>query len=314
MESVSSAKKVGYLFFGNLGHALPKQFKTVLSNGASFSLGVPKIDDEVWEKWLGLEWESVTKANAVLEVEMPTSNPSILDGENKLLTDLVTHAWIALKLTGPFYVESVRFATGSNVDGKSGIRQTHKERCVSTQRPHIRNLSEADVSLWSSILDGLTFVYSKLREKQFIRFNRGLLCFQKGWAEDFADFRVPMFVRALEALVLPDQGDTRKQFSQRVAQWWPKEFASEDGRTALREIYDIRCNFDHLHGLQEAYPEAQMHRFYQAEAAAREAFQRVLLDRQQLERFASDESIRAYWNRPESQSTKPKQTSVLSAA
>lgn len=315
MGSVGSvAKKVSYVFFRNLGHRLPKAFKAEFPNGVSFSVEVPRVHDELWEKWIGLDWESVTDANAVLRVEMPTGSPSILDEENKHLSALCTHAWIALKLTGPFYIDAVRFATGSEVDGKLNIRQTHQERCVSAERSRIRDLSEADVSLWSSILDGLTFVYSKLPEKQFARLNRGLLRFQRGWDETLPDFRIPMFVRALEALILPDQGETKKQFSRRVARWWPREFASEDGCVALQQIYDIRCDFDHLHGLKEIYSESQMHRFYQAEATAREAFQSVLLDRQELEHFAADDAIKAYWKRLESTSTKQnKQTSVLSA-
>ncbi len=114
----------------------------------------------------------------------------------------------------------------------------------------------------------------------------------------YEDFRLPMFVRALEALVLPDKGETTKQFVQRAATWWPKEFGSKGVDTALREIYDMRCDFDHLHGLKDQYSQAQLQRAYQAEALARNALQSVILNPSEREHFVSDEKIRARWQRP----------------
>ncbi len=76
-------KKASFIFFKSLFHQLPKEFKVSFQDSLHFSVDVPKVEDPLWQQWIGLDWESVTKANAVLKAEMPTSTPDILDGENQ---------------------------------------------------------------------------------------------------------------------------------------------------------------------------------------------------------------------------------------
>jgi len=69
-----------------------------------------------------------------------------------------------------------------------------------------------------------------------------------------------------------------------------------DNISLLCEIYDMRCDFDHLHGLKEQYTKTQLLRWHQCEETARNAYKEILLSENELDTFAKDISITQYWN------------------
>ena len=92
---------------------------------------------------------------------------------------------------------------------------------------------------------------------QFTRLIRGLNTLFKGLKEETGQDRLHRFVRALEALILPKSGETRKNFVHRCQTF---ARAGDDTRTLLGEIYDMRSATEHLHPWDKAvqsYPPDQ---------------------------------------------------------
>lgn len=197
-----------------------------------------------------------------------------------------------MQLCGDFKIERANFFTGSKIRGEIKFREwTEYDNWYSLDN---KKLAVKDAEIWSELLKSLQTVYARLKNGEFKRFNRGLLNFQKGCKDLFIDFRLPYFVRSLEALVLPEKSMTEKQFKKRASKWWPKHF-NEDAVSALGEIYQMRCDFDHLHGIKDRYDKIHLLRARQCEETARNAYQTILLENKELENFSIDEKIRAYW-------------------
>ncbi len=285
--------KIGYLFFKNLYHKLPDRFSISLDENIIFSNEVINIEDKTWHEWLGLKWNDIKESNAMIRIEVPTNTPEVLDGENQKITELCEKVYIALQLTGDFRVEATNFFTGSRLIEEIRLRQwtTYKDWYCSEYAKRLKN---KDMEIWGQLVKKLRFFYTHLSKGNFIRFNRGLINFQKACSELWLDFRLPYFVRSLEALVLPDKGKTEKQFKKRAAKWWPKQFKG-DGVGILGQIYDIRCDCEHLHGLKKQYNKTQLLLGHQCEETARNAYREILLNDNELNNFCTDEYIKNYW-------------------
>lgn len=292
---VNTNFKVGYLFFNNLSYELPHSFNFASDANIDFSTEIIDIEDKIWREWLGLKWNDIKESNAMIRIEVPTNTPEVLDGENKELEELCNKAYIALQLSGDFKVTGTNFFTGSKINGKINLRQyIEYDHWYCSER--FKKMKKEDIEIWGKLLKRLIHCYSRVKTGQFIRFNRGLMNFQKGCSESYLDFRLPYFVRSLEALVLPDKGQTEKQFKKRILKWWPKSFKG-DAISILGEIYGMRCDFEHLHGVKEKYNEIQLLRGYQCEVVTRTAYKTILLNNAELENFSTDVDIRKYWNK-----------------
>lgn len=159
------------------------------------------------------------------------------------------------------------------------------------------------MSDWSKLFEKLKIVYFRLQQGDFFRFNRGLFNFQKGLQENYIDFRLPYFVRSLEALILPDKGETTKQFKDRTKKWYPKnKYPDENIMTTLSEIYAMRCDFEHLHGIKEIYSKDHKLLTCRCEEIVRNAYKTILFDNNELENFTNDININKYWNKTQTNS------------
>ena len=107
-------------------------------------------------------------------------------------------------------------------------------------------------------------------------------------------------MRAVEALVVPEQGKTKSQFKSRV------EALADVSHTTLADIYDLRSATEHMNDLKAAAPHLfeptealALRRVHQAHELARWLYRRILSQPETLPAlFASDESIRAFQGLP----------------
>ncbi len=137
----------------------------------------------------------------------------------------------------------------------------------------------------------------------FGRFSRGLHYLRKGLREQSGQDRLHQFVRALEALILPDQGATKRQFVHRCQQFAQRNSAAV---TALEQSYDMRCDAEHVHdwdrslqNLGSEKPEdVASWRVRQMEALASFAYDRILSTPALLQHFKDDVSLAAFWKLP----------------
>jgi hypothetical protein len=291
--------KLGYIFFKSLGETLDLKFSYDFQDNIKFKREVPLINEGKWHEWLGLQWQDIINSNAVLEARITTEHPEVLDGENENLTFRCRILWVSLMLTGPFYLDNAYFLTGSEINSELEIRQFFKfDRWFHPGDDFVREITDAGVKKWKNIFQQVDKIYEQ--KEDFLRLKRGLHCFLKGCSESQVNFRLPYFVRSLEALIMPDIGKTTKQFTKRVVRWWKDKnedkYFSEDTTKVLKDIYDIRCNFEHMHDLEKQLEEKQLLRSYQCEEIVRKAYQAILLSDSELEKFTSDTSIRKYWN------------------
>ncbi|HLG37911.1 MAG TPA: hypothetical protein VI338_07230, partial [Nitrososphaera sp.] len=93
-------------------------------------------------------------------------------------------------------------------------------------------------------------------KEDFKRLARGLNVLMDGLKQGLGQERIHQFVRSLEALILPDPGNTKKQFVCRC-QTFAK--ASPAAENILKNAFDMRSDTEHLHDWDRAlqsYPEA----------------------------------------------------------
>jgi hypothetical protein len=112
--------------------------------------------------------------------------------------------------------------------------------------------------------------------------------------------RLHQFARALEALLLPEIGNTRNQFAHRIDQTFTK--ANQDTREALLQIFDLRSHVEHVHLAIEALKGEQKDRINtanrrtrQVDVLARIALARVLENETLFEMFKTDAGIQDFW-------------------
>jgi len=286
--------KIGYLFFNEFHNNLPNGFSYELDENIIFTKEIINFEDKIWKEWLGLKWSKVKDSNVMIKFEIPTKTPEVLDGENNLISELISKVYIALQLVGNFKMEAANFFTGSRMGEEIAFREW-SEHGDWYSLNYFRKIEEKDMEFWSKLFKNICNFHSRL-PKEFLRFNRGFLCFQKGCRELWLDFRLPYFVKSLEALALPDISKTEKQFKKRIAKWFPKNFKGNP-EEILGEIYDLRSDCEHLHEIKEKYSQNSLLRAHQCEETARNAYRTILLDSNELESFTTDKKIKDYWNK-----------------
>lgn len=298
--------KLGYIFFNGLWESFDEDLSYRFDDNIILSRRYPDIDESIWRKWLGLKWDQVKKSNVIIEVRIPTNAPQVLDEENKAIEYECRKLWVSLMLTGSFQVKDAYFLTGGMEEGKVNIRQFFEfdtwvpstERCkMNSSNDFVEVMTDAHINRWSDLYRRLKHIYSE--KYQFRRLQTGVRCFLKACNERDIMFRFPYFVRALEALIKPDRSATTKQFVSRGGEFWGlckynKNFQG-DATTVLKEIYQIRCDFDHVHGTSPEWKERQFLRCYQSEELARAAYNEILLNQNILGQYINDDKITMLW-------------------
>ncbi|HEY1580489.1 MAG TPA: hypothetical protein VGF82_25790 [Terracidiphilus sp.] len=123
----------------------------------------------------------------------------------------------------------------------------------------------------------------------------------------YASDRLHGFVRALEALILPEAGKTEKQFISRCGLFAGPKSGETTVRNALQEAYKMRCDIEHVHDWDrslQVYPSAgredqALWRTRQMEALACGIYKGILLEPILQAEFCSDASLKAFWQKPE---------------
>jgi hypothetical protein len=112
--------------------------------------------------------------------------------------------------------------------------------------------------------------------------------------------RLHQFVKALEALIKPDIGNTRRQFAHRIDQTFT--VANAETRETLNQIFDLRSRIEHVHdpldvldGDHDARVATANRRTRQVDVLARFALTRVLEDDDLFGTFKTDAGVDAFW-------------------
>jgi hypothetical protein len=275
-----------------------------ISDGTWIMPSVPVPDLGIWKHWIGsIRLERLGKAKLVFFVEEPSDNPEILDTVHQRLDNDLCRLFYMLHLgTGIECTEGADLLCGSSEQGVPGIRQVSQMPTFHHSKGWRR---EPITQTWledALVLRG-GLVAMEADKTQFRRVIRGLNTLFNGLQETGQE-RLHQFVRSLEALILPDIGNTKNQFAHRCQTFTR---ADEDTRALLLDAFNMRSDTEHLHEWDRAvqgYPADEREdvcwqRTRQIEQLACDAYARVLRDGAIQEQFRTGTAIAAFWRLPD---------------
>lgn len=278
------------------------EFPSTLSDGTSVLESLPLgFDHQVhWAEWLGsLRIDRLQAANVVLFGSQHSAHPEILDQEHRQLDNHLTKVFYVLRLEVVLEYEGADMLLGSFADGESRIRQVSELPGFRPTRGSIPDSVTLE-SLEKAVtrVSSLESMESELPE--YRRVIRGLNTLMDGLRHEHGQDRIHQFVRSLEALILPDIGQTRKQFVHRC-QTFAK--AGAVAQKALEEAFEMRSDTEHMHDWDrslQAYPAADreniaLQRTRQTERLACSAYSRILDDAKLRQHFENEVSQSNFW-------------------
>lgn len=261
--------------------------------------GVPVRDLGIWKEWIGsIRMERLREANLVLFVEEASEDPEILDAVHNRLSNDLSLLFSLLHLRGGIECESADLLCGSSQQSAPDIRQMGQLPTFFQSKGYRRApITEEWLEDATALRAGAMAMAAGTA--QFRRIIRGLNTLLAGLKQTGQD-RLHQFVRSLEALILPDIGKTKNQFTHRCQTF---AAAGKDTRLVLQEAFDMRSDTEHLHEWDEAaqnYPANQRedvcwHRTRQIEQLACDAYSRLLRDAALRQHFRTDAAIAAFW-------------------
>lgn len=277
-----------------------------LSDGTGVMPGVPVPDLGIWKEWVGsirIE-QHLERANLVLFVEEPSDTPENFDAVHHRLRGDLSLLFHLVHLRRGIECESADLLCGSSEQGTPRIRQMSQQPTFFQSKGY-RRAAITKEWLEDALALRIGAVTMEVDKALFRRAIRGLNTLFKGLKETGQD-RLHQFVRSLEALILPDIGSTKRQFTHRCQTF---ARAGNDTQSLLQQAFDMRSDTEHLHPWDEAvqnYPLDQREdvcwqRTRQIEHLACDAYSRVLRDASLREHFRTDAAIAAFWKLPEDQ-------------
>jgi hypothetical protein len=278
-----------------------KGFPPQLSDGTWVLQKIPVDIDKGWKEWIGaLRYKEFKEANLVLICAQRSKNPEILDAHHKKLGNKLSLFFNTMHLDGVLGYQVSNLILGSYYDNRFEIRQMSKlpmfyrTKGYRASRLTVRRLEKA------------VFVRKSLQEidvvaDSFTRLIRGWNVLMDGLQSNAGQERIHQFVRALEALILPDIGKTKKQFVQRCQTFTT---ANPNNDLVLKEAFDLRSMSEHLNDWKLAlalYAENQREdlallRTRQMEKLACFAYSRILKNKTIRNHFSSEAAMGSFWH------------------
>jgi hypothetical protein len=198
-----------------------------------------------WREWLGsIRAEEVENCNLFLLSTLSSSTPGVLDAENQTLQQRVWNFYVGLLLASPFApAHRPVLLTGSHRAGEIDIRQQKDfdapVPCLF--RPYPPVLPDV-VRLAAQLGESLETLVAAALPGGHWRLLRTLHIYTEARAiADILD-RIHQYCRCIDGLILPDAGETKRQFRSRT-----ELFIGPRHHTLMGEIYDIRSAVEHLH-------------------------------------------------------------------
>ena len=254
-----------------------------------------------WEEAMGsIKLDGLRDANFVLYTTTPSSQPKILDEEDRQLVETLNYFLYGILLQGVPAYERGLSLTGADVAGAINVRHFSdlKEYRPSFGMPPFR-LGVDELRRAAGIIDRLRGVHTGGAD--WGRLRRGLKVLFDGTMMPNKDGdRLHQFVRAVEALVKPEPGKTRDQFAHRISQTFT--LANDATRAILLQLFDLRSHVEHMHWVIDALEGEEAARIAtvnrgtrQIDVLARVALLRVMQSDALMEAFRSDATIDAFW-------------------
>lgn len=197
-----------------------------------------------WRQWLGsMRVDDVSGCSLFLLAKLRSSQPEVLDGENQRLNAAVGDWFMGLVLETNFATSDALFiASGSCKDGKVDVRQFGSIRPPMPSVVSKRSPISVDQLCRAALIRESLKLAREVEGKGNWRILRCLSIYREARCEGNVLDRIHQFARCIEGLIVPKQGDTKKQFKSRT-----ELFIGSQYHEIMGEIYEIRSEVENLH-------------------------------------------------------------------
>ena len=285
-----------------------------LQNGIRVLGKFPFILEDHWEKWLGaIQLNNLRGCNLFL---LLTATEGWAEGQLQVSGDEIDEklqhevggVFAMLRLLGTVEYDQAFILAGYVESGKITCRHfAQTERFNITRGCLPWAVGESDLRNAVALHNAYALFQQRVPRGETRRFGRGCYALKVGLERYYASDRLHGFVRALEALILPEPGKTEKQFVSRCALFAGPKTAQVSIQEALREAYKMRCDIEHVHEWDrslQTYPavkreDVALWRTRQMEALACAAYTKILLDPKLAEHFYDEGELVAFWQKPD---------------
>src|SRR5271165_718230 len=288
----------------------------VLQDGTQVLSNFPfKLEDH-WKEWIGsIQFNDLQACKLFL---LRSATEGWAEGQLHIAGDEVSEAlqhglggmFAMLRLLGPIEYEHAFMLAGYVENGKVTCRhfaQTEHFNITRGCLPWV--IRENDLRTAVKLHKAYSLFQDDTPVGQTRRFGRGCYALKAGLERYYASDRLHAFVRALEAIILPEQGKTERQFITRCSFFAGPKTVQASIQEALREAYKMRCDIEHVHEWDrslQTYPPPEreniaLWRTRQMEALACAAYTKLLLDSRLGDDFYDESKLAAFWQKPENE-------------
>jgi hypothetical protein len=247
--------------------------------------------DEFWKADLGnYQFEHLSKSNLALALTVPESDVSYAKITGRLWGTIYSILLFGMpRLKGGLEVVGTIYGNGVTVH-----RAVTPYRMYFCPRAMPVFLSRNTFERAKVVASGLRDIHADGTE--FFRLRAGLLAWVFATRSEHGDARLHQFVRAIEAVVKPGQGKTRKEFVNRCAL-----FCSNGD--ILDELFNLRSATEHMNYFSQIVTgdptwdleKRGWFRSFQAELLAQTVYTRILSNPALLGHFKTDDTIDTFW-------------------
>jgi hypothetical protein len=262
---------------------------------SDLAFGMP----EHWRQWLGsIRSGEVEDCNLFLLAKMPSGTPDILDDENARLENAAWRFYAGLLLASTFAsAHKPIMLTGTRQDGKTDIRRQQDMECpipcVFRRYPPI---SASEIRMAAKLAEGISALAKAHLSGGHWRLFRTLSLYVETRSTTDILERLHQYCRCIDGLILPDPGDTKKQFKSRS-----ELFVGPRHHDLFGKMYDIRSAVEHLHENRylESYDRGIRLDILKKEAilewVARSALARIVGNDKLWPHFANTAALGMFW-------------------
>lgn len=255
--------------------------------------------DDFWRENIG-KIDSDHIADSSLFILAQSDDP---DATSRALLDRVNTFHFALLLQGIGYCQRGISLFGSNtVEGRHVSALGRIPDYFEPNKVLSAAINRESLKVTDPLNQGLHTIYANQQGPAYLRLRKGFNTFLDAIKQIAVHERLHQFVRAIEAVIRPRQGDGTRNFKFRC-----QFFAGRnpDDAGLLEEIYELRCAVEHLNPMSDklsAYPlsehdDIKRIRAYQAELLAGFIYRKILTDASILPAFQGEQSIAELWVR-----------------
>lgn len=274
-----------------------------LGDGVYASATPQFVIDEWWQENLGALTTSSINQDSNLFLLASAEDQSV---DEKYLERHLTAHYLSLLLQGvgytaPFYGGGSRLSGDNSAKGMRVRGIGRLDRYYKPPKVIPAELNEEHLIASEHLARGVKAIFPENNWRgDFLRLRKGFNAYIDGLRHRHFHNRLHQFIRAIEAVIKPKQGEGTKKFQYRC-----QFFAGRkpDDVDLLGELYEMRCAAEHLNPMDDKlgkYPEHERPnlkalRTYQAELLAAFIYRKILLDPSVISHFKDDQTITDLW-------------------